>query len=337
MWSTMLFPILPAFLKIITIQFSLIVTASIEYMESSGSIYNYNNHVWNCFHVGAHSFYLYLSPVLFPPVSLSLSLLPPHSLPLSRKSTQFSRLFLSYFRYYFRINLFFQNKSKYLIFPISPFLQVFNIVTCIWIVLYLSAMNEIILSNAFEIWYWTLDKADIPYFVVWHSAVQSVRHNGGTAALGALLITISRIFRLIFIVWRKKHTQPTKNIQDSQLSWYNDIVPLKAYTRNALIMCGIYGKGFYISAESAYQLVSRNTLQCIDTDILAGIVFGFGKVSVAVVMGIAGWIYSQMRFDEVPLTPVFIVIIGSYSIADVFFSVYAIAVDTMVLCAREFN
>lgn len=196
-------------------------------------------------------------------------------------------------------------------------------------------MTEIILSPVFHIWYWTIDKAAIPNFTIFESAVLSVRYNGGTAALGGPLIVISRIIRLMSILWSKKRNEMDKN-SDSQLKWCNDL-NYNAYTRNALVMCGIYGDGFHNSAERANQLISENMLQCIDTNMLTGIVFGFAKVLIVLTTGIVSWFYFEKRFDRIPLLPVSILMIGGYSIADVFFSVYAIAVDTLVLCAREFD
>lgn len=203
-------------------------------------------------------------------------------------------------------------------------------------------MSEIILSNPFDVWYWSLDKTSIRYFTVWQSTIESVRHNGGTAVMGGVVITFSRIYRVISTLWRRDPNKTTRklvdsrNDDDSHLHWFNEI-NVRAYTRNALIMCGIYGKGFRISAERAYQLISRNTLQSIDTDMLAGIVLGYAKVFITISTGIGSWMYFHKRFEGIALMPFLVLIVGSYSIADVFLSVYSVAVDTVILCAREYH
>lgn len=168
------------------------------------------------------------------------------------------------------------------------------------------------------------------------SATRSAIYHSGTAAFGALLVTICRILSQI----------TNASIHNGQcgvcglclrclFSWMEDF--LKRFNRNAYIMCAIHGRGLCASAISAYQLILRNILRCVATDLITGIIFGFCKVFLAAATGWFGWLYFDAHYTDVPLFAIWILVVGAYLIASAFFSVYAIAVDTLVLCARKLN
>lgn len=100
-------------------------------------------------------------------------------------------------------------------------------------------------------------------------------------------------------------------------------------------MCAIHGEGLCASAMSAYNLILRNVMRVLATDFVTGLVFGFCKFFLACVTASFGWMYFNKYFPLVPGFPVFILFAGAYFIAGTFFSVYAMAVDTLVLCARK--
>lgn len=212
-------------------------------------------------------------------------------------------------------------------------MQVFNIIACIWIVLFISAISEIAWAYAFGAWYWTQVKIKAPCSVVGQSVILSLRYHIGTAALGGPIINILRVFYLISSPCFKKHqTNTLANNPESRNSYENF---LKRYSRSALVMCAMHGKGLHDSAKSALELLQRNALGCIDTHVLSGLIFGICKVVIACSMGICGCIYFQTMFNKIPIVPVAVLIVGAHSILDVFLGLYAIAVDTLILCGRK--
>lgn len=199
--------------------------------------------------------------------------------------------------------------------------------------LFISAISEITWANALATWHWTRVKTDRAYSVVGESGISMLRYHAGTAALGGPTINILRVVYLINSPFFKKHeANNVGNNSDSCNSYENF---LKRYSRSALIMCAIHGKGLHDSAKIAYELLQRNALGCIDTHVLSGLIFGICKIVIACSIGICGCIYFQIVFNEIPTVPVIILIVGAHSILDVILSLYAIAIDTLILCGRK--
>lgn len=199
--------------------------------------------------------------------------------------------------------------------------------------LFISAISEITWANAFGTWHWTHVKAKAPCAILGQSAILSLRYHTGTAALGGPIINILRVIYLISSpCFKKQHKNILTNTSDSCTNYENF---LKRYSRSALVMCALHGKGLHDSAKSAFELLQRNALGCIDTHVLSGLIFGICKIVIAGSIGICGCIYFQTVFNKMPIVPVIILIVGAHSVLDVFLSLYAIAVDTLILCGRK--
>lgn len=213
--------------------------------------------------------------------------------------------------------------------------QAFNVVACVWELFFISALSEITLAGTFCTWYWTYVKDNVPYYIVAISAARSAIYHTGTAAFGALLITICTILRII----TNRHTSGECGLCGLCLrclfAWLTDF--LKRFNRNAYIMCALHGKGLCASAIDAYKLIFRNVLRYIATDVVTKIVFVFSKLFLTCAAGALCWIYFSNHYRTVPVSAVGILIVGVYLITSEFFNVYTIAVDTLMLCARKCN
>lgn len=161
------------------------------------------------------------------------------------------------------------------------------------------------------------------------SATRAVYYHSGTAAFGAVLVSICRMINLF--VARFSEIDCFKCFT----SFVEDI--LKRFNRNAYIMCAIHADGLCASGLIAYQLILRNVFRYIATDEVIGIVFGFCQIFIACLTGICGWSYFMDYYRIIPGFPFFILVVGAYFVASTFFSVYAMAVDTLVLCARKWS
>lgn len=137
---------------------------------------------------------------------------------------------------------------------------------------------------------------------------------------------------------------------------------IKFINKNAYIMCAIHGKNFCASAKDAFGLLMRNILRVFVLDkasyfktcefsnsnkdwlfqvtdflfflsklLLAA---GVGCTAYAIfVMGVGDIYKTTLNYD---LVPVVVIVICTYLIASVFFSVYSMAVDTLFLCFRKY-
>lgn len=111
---------------------------------------------------------------------------------------------------------------------------------------------------------------------------------------------------------------------------------LRFLSKNAYVMCAIHGKPFCSSARDAFNLLMRNFLRVIALDQVTDFLFFLTKLLVSFGTGATAYLYFTNDPAETPLNyvavPVIIVMIGTYLIASVFFSVYSMAVDTLFLC-----
>lgn len=209
--------------------------------------------------------------------------------------------------------------------------QVLNTIACIWDLLFISALNEISLAGAFSTWYWTYNKADVPFSVMSMSATRTAVYHSGTAAFGALVLSICRILRLFV----EGGSHGNECILCIQCFFICMVEVIKRLTRNAYIMCAIHGKGLCASGVSSCQLVVRNVLRCFTAELATNIIFGGLKLLLALGTGLIGWVYfnnGDCRFTDA-VTPLLLLIFCTHLIAGAFFSVFSMAVDTLVLCA----
>lgn len=102
----------------------------------------------------------------------------------------------------------------------------------------------------------------------------------------------------------------------------------------------MHGRPLCASALSAYQLILRNVLRYVALDTVTGIVFGMSKLLLAGGTGAIGYacFYDDSLDEEekkMIWIPVFVLALGTFFISSVFYSVYAMACETLVLCFRK--
>ena len=122
---------------------------------------------------------------------------------------------------------------------------------------------------------------------------------------------------------------------------------MKFLNRNAYIMTAIYGKNFCWSAKEAFMLLFRNVARVFVLDKVTDFLLLLGKLVIVGGVGICSfYIFSgRLSIDnsEIPqlpelnyyFVPIIIITLSTYFIADVFFGVYEMAVDTLFLCFLE--
>lgn len=175
----------------------------------------------------------------------------------------------------------------------------------------------------------------MPFFAITGSAARTIRYHFGTAAMGALVISVCRLLRSVLGIGNTgRSCGPCACLRCLCLCCIEDY--LRRFNRNAYIMCAVHGKGLCVSAAKAYHLIMRNCLRYIATDTVTWLVFFSSKMLLASATGAAAYFYYS-RYSIIHIFfPVVGLSIGSFFIFDVFFSVYSVAVDTLVLCARKF-
>lgn len=172
--------------------------------------------------------------------------------------------------------------------------------------------------------------------------IHTCSYHLGTLAFGSLIITIVRIIRVGLEYLSQKLKRSESQFAKFLLAclkcffWLLETF-LKFINRNAYIMCAIHGKPFCTSARDAFNLLMRNVLRVVALSKVTDFLFFMSKLLITLGMGARSSYYFNSEFKELHFPPVLIglVMIGTYLIAMLFFSVYSMAIDTLFLCFRK--
>lgn len=231
------------------------------------------------------------------------------------------------------------------------YLQIYNIFGLFWGLCFVAALGEMVLAGAFSSWYWVLDKSNTPTFPIVGSFGRTFRYHTGTLAFGSLIIAIIKMIRLAlqYIQDKLEEKGADNPVVKAILClckccfWCLEKF-MKFINRNAYIFTAIYGSNFCKSAKEAFSLIIRNMVRVAVLDKVTDFLLFLGKLVITSVVAISSfWYFSGGLSQQVPLdlaepklnyyfVPVIIITIGAYFIASCFFSVYAMAVDTLFLC-----
>lgn len=226
-----------------------------------------------------------------------------------------------------------QNDQAYL-----GWVHAYNIVAFMWALFFLSALSEMTLGGTFGAWYWTRNKNQVPPNALGTALTTSVKYHLGTLAFGSAIITMCRLLRMLFGVGGKQNSCSPLMCFRCCLGCMEKF--LRRFNRNAYIMCAMHGKSLCASAMDAYQLILRNVLRYVALDWVTSIVFGLSKLLLAMGSGVIAYaVFNNDKLSDAERSVIFIpscvLAASAYLIADAFLSVYAMAVDTLVLCFRK--
>lgn len=198
-----------------------------------------------------------------------------------------------------------------------------------------------VLAATFATWYWTFKKSEVPFFALTSGLSRTVRYHLGTIAFGSFIIAICRILRVVLEFIDQKCKKYNNEVTRAILCVFRCLFWLlekflRFLNRNAYVMCAIHGKNFCSSAGDAFNLLMRNFLRVVALDQVTDFLFFLSKLLISLGMGTLMYFYLTLEYSQLDLhynlVPSFIVTIGTYLIACVFFSVYSTAVETLFLC-----
>nr|XP_049698463.1 choline transporter-like 2 isoform X3 [Helicoverpa armigera] len=229
------------------------------------------------------------------------------------------------------------------------YLHLANLLGFFWTMFFISGVSDMMLASTFSTWYWTFQKRDLPFFTLTSGIFRTLRYHMGTVALGALIIAIVRVIRVIL----EYIDQKIKKFDNAFtrcimccckcFCWCLENF-LKFINKNAYIMCAVHGEGFCKSARDAFSLLMRNIIRVVVLDKVTDFLFFLSKLLISVGVGVGVYYLLDWKFfTEVtqgqPLhynyIPAIILSVATYLICTIFFNVYAMAVDTLFLCFLE--
>ncbi|XP_036371594.1 choline transporter-like protein 4 [Megalops cyprinoides] len=231
-------------------------------------------------------------------------------------------------------------------------LQIYNVLAFLWCVNFVIALGQCTLAGAFASYYWAFNKpSDIPAFPLTQSFIRTLRYHVGSLAFGALILTIVQFIRIVLEYLDHKF-RAAQNCCSRFIMcclkccfWCLEKF-IKFLNRNAYIMIAIYGKNFCVSAKNAFMLLMRNIVRVVVLDKVTDLLLFFGKLLVVGGVGVLAFFFfsGRIRMPGDPFqaeqlnyywVPIITVVVGAYLIAQGFFSVYNMCVDTLFLCFLE--
>lgn len=204
------------------------------------------------------------------------------------------------------------------------FMQIYNFLALLWTQFFISGIIQMVVASTFTTWYWTFKKSELPPVPLRAAIKATFKYHLGTIALGSLTINIFLIPRVILSILTSKVVYCRWTV--SYLEKF-----LRQFNRNAYIICAMQGKSLCSSGSKAYELILPNFVHYFSLNLMAGIFFVISKF--VLIFGAAAIIC--LTFDDLRAGGYTFGIIAAYLIANSFFSVYSMAVDTMTLCFRE--
>ncbi|XP_048345023.1 choline transporter-like protein 4 [Sphaerodactylus townsendi] len=231
-------------------------------------------------------------------------------------------------------------------------LQVYNVLGFLWCINFVLALGQCVLAGAFASYYWAFDKPrDIPACPVASSFIRTLRFHTGSLAFGALILTIVQVIRIMLEYLDHKLKDLHNPVARCILCclkccfWCLEKF-IKFLNRNAYIMIAIYGKNFCTSAKNAFKLLMRNVVRVVVLDKITDLLLFFGTLLVVGGVGVLSFFLftgripiEDSRIQSAQLNyywlPILTVVVGAYVIAQGFFSVYNMCVDTLFLCFLE--
>jgi len=233
----------------------------------------------------------------------------------------------------------------------ANYLQIYNVFMLFWGMCFVSALGEMVLAGAFSSWYWSFDKSDVPALPVLTSLGRTFRYHTGTLAFGSLIIAIIKMIRLMlqYIQDKLEEKGADNPVVKAILClckccfWCLEKF-MKFINRNAYILTAAQGSNFCKSAKQAFGLIFRNMVRVAVLDKVTDFLLFLGKLVVTAAVALLSFLYfsggintsapTPMRSPDLNyyFVPVVFLAFVTYFIADCFFSVYAMAVDTLFLC-----
>lgn len=233
----------------------------------------------------------------------------------------------------------------------AVYMQIYNLFGFFWYLFFLSALDEMVLAGAFASWYWTIDKKNVPSLPLTSSFYRTFRYHLGTLAFGSLIVAIIRMIRVMieYVEQKLKEYHQDNPLVKALLCcckccFYCLEKFMKFINRNAYIMTAVYGKNFCWSAKEAFKLLFRNIARVFVLDKVTDFLLLLGKLVIVGSVGVGSFYVFSGRINALDsslpelnyyFVPVIIITLGAYFIADIFFGVYEMAVDTLFLCFLE--
>jgi len=198
------------------------------------------------------------------------------------------------------------------------------------------ALGQLVISMAVALWFFTLEKGST--FVTPKALYMSVRYHLGTVAFGSFIIAAVEFIRCIMMYFEKQAEAQKNRVMVLVLKVVQCCIwcfekCIKFLNKNAYIQTALMGTNFCVSARKAFFLILRNAARFATISMLGNAVRLIGFLCIVSSTGVIGWLLIREMHPEVePFLPVMLFLGTAYVIAQLYMSVFGLAVDTCLQC-----
>lgn len=218
----------------------------------------------------------------------------------------------------------------------------------LWNAAFINYMTIFIVACTVAMWYFTYNKPESrPRCPSFKAFWWALRYHLGSLAFGAFLLAVIQFIKfLLMYVVHYVESLKKKGIENKMVTWILKCLVccvscferlIKYISSLGYAYLAISRKNFCSSCANAFTLLVENPMK-FGMVAAMGTVFAFiGKVFVASLTGVIGYFlikafketYEELHSTLVPV--VFFVILG-YFVASIFFAVYGVAADSVIIC-----
>ena len=230
----------------------------------------------------------------------------------------------------------------------NRYLMIFYFFGLLWNVAFINYMTIFIVACCVAFWYFSYDDPDNrPRSPICKSIWWAMRYHLGSLGFGALLLAIIQFvkFVLMYVVHYVQGLQK-KGLDNKMLIWmlkcmvccvscFERVIEYISSLGYAYL--AIAGTNFCVSCSKAFVLLVANPMKFGMVNAM-GTVFAFiGKVFVSASTAVIGWALIKYNSElnenitSLVVPVVFFALLG-YMVAAVFFSVYGVAADAVIIC-----
>ena len=226
----------------------------------------------------------------------------------------------------------------------QQYLKWYNLFAFLWFGAFLFAFEEIVLAGVFSNYYWSNRRFNTACPLL-YSVMITVRYHLGSIAFGSLLLAILRYIRIIFEHIQKQVNRFQENVVlgcllkiFSCFLWIFEKF-LKFLNKNAYVIIASRGYSFCKATRKAFTYIVANCLRFAVIVHLTEWILFCGMIIVCACNTFLYYQYLQWteEIDGLILrwTPLIAILVITYLITGLFFSVYDMAIKTIFVCFLE--
>ncbi|XP_044259114.1 choline transporter-like protein 1 [Tribolium madens] len=207
------------------------------------------------------------------------------------------------------------------------FATVFAWIMMLWMVQFVLACQQMVISGAVSNYYFTRDKLAL-VSPIYSSFYNLIRYHLGSVAFGSLIITAINILKIIL----RAAARENGCMRLIYICCFRPLEDLVKYmTSMGYIVTAIHGQPLCRSSVRAVNLIISNLLSAVAMNSIGNFVFFMVKLFVVAITALIGY------WMKLSVLPIVIGAVVAFVCIHCIFVVFEVAVDTVLICYCEDN